>query len=46
MDGMILSVRLDNPNITKTTMTYLTRGLWWTPRYEVVVIDDSCNVIF
>ncbi|CAF0830798.1 unnamed protein product [Rotaria sordida] len=41
MDGMILSVRLDNPTITKTNMTYLTRGLWWTPRYEVSVIDDQ-----
>ncbi|CAF4715363.1 unnamed protein product, partial [Rotaria magnacalcarata] len=37
---MILSVRLDNESIETTNMTYLTRGLWWTPRYEVMVIDD------
>lgn len=41
MDGMILSVRLNDSTITKTTMTYLSRGLSWTPRYEVVVIDDQ-----
>ena len=41
MDGMILSVRLNDSTITKTNMTYLTRGLWWTPRYEVLVIDDQ-----
>ncbi|CAF2075585.1 unnamed protein product [Rotaria magnacalcarata] len=40
LDGMILSVRLDNESIETTNMTYLTRGLWWTPRYEVMVIDD------
>jgi hypothetical protein len=46
MDGMILSVRLNDPIITKTNMTYLTRGLWWTPRYEVIVIDDQSNILF
>jgi hypothetical protein len=45
MDGMILSVRLNDSTITKTNMTYLTRGLWWTPRYEVIVIDDQCKVL-
>lgn len=44
MDGMILSVRLDEATTTiKTNMTYLTRGLGWTPRYEVTVIDDLCK---
>jgi len=46
MDGMILSVRLNNSTTTKTTMTYLTRGLSWSPRYEVTVIDDQCNIFF
>ncbi|CAF1304467.1 unnamed protein product [Adineta ricciae] len=39
MNGMVLSVRLDNKTSTKTNMTYLSRGLWWTPRYEIVVDD-------
>ena len=43
IDGMILSVRLNDPTIRKTNMTYLSRGLWWTPRYEVIVIDDRSN---
>lgn len=47
MDGMILSVRLNDSIMTKTTMTYLSRGLSWTPRYEVMVIDDqSRNLSF
>lgn len=41
IDGMILSVRLDNTAIKKTNITYLTRGLWWTPRYDVIVINDQ-----
>jgi hypothetical protein len=45
MDGMILSVRLNNPTMTKINMTYLTRGLSWVPRYEVTVIDDQCNIL-
>ncbi len=45
MDGMILSVQLDNRTAKKTNMTYLTRGLWWTPRYEVIVSDDQCKVL-
>ncbi len=45
MDGRILSVQLNDPAITKTNMTYLSRGLWWTPRYEVIVIDDQSNII-
>ena len=44
MDGMILSVQLNNSMITKTNMTYLSRGLWWTPRYEVIVIDDQSKI--
>ena len=43
MNGMILSVRFNNPTIKKTNMRYLTHGLWWTPRYEVVVINDHCK---
>lgn len=43
MNGMILSVRLNDLSTTETNMTYLTRGLSWTPRYEVIVIDDQCN---
>jgi hypothetical protein len=46
MDGTILAVRLDDSITAKTSMTYLTRGLWWTPRYEVIVINDQCKVIF
>jgi hypothetical protein len=46
MDGMILSVQLNDRTITKTNMTYLTRGLSWTPRYEVIVIDDQCKILF
>jgi hypothetical protein len=45
MNGMILSVQLDNRTTKKTNMTYLTRGLWWTPRYEVIVSDDQCKVL-
>ncbi|CAF0818397.1 unnamed protein product [Rotaria sp. Silwood1] len=41
MDGMILSVQLYNSTIKKTNMTYITRGLLWTPRYEVSIIDDQ-----
>ncbi|CAF1097951.1 unnamed protein product [Adineta ricciae] len=43
MNGMVLSVRLDNKTSTKTNMTYLSRGLWWTPRYEIVVDDKHRN---
>jgi hypothetical protein len=46
MDGMILSVRINDSITTKTKMTYLTRGLWWTPRYEIIVINDQCKVLF
>ncbi|CAF0744589.1 unnamed protein product [Adineta steineri] len=45
MDGMILSVRLENETITKTNITYLTRGLSWTPRYEVIINDDQSAVL-
>ncbi|UJR28232.1 hypothetical protein I4U23_009482 [Adineta vaga] len=40
MNGMILSVRLDDRNVRATIMAYLSRGLWWTPRYEVIVTDN------
>lgn len=40
VDGMVLSVRFENRTVTRTNMTYLSRGLWWTPKYEVVVSDD------
>ena len=46
MDGMILSVRLNDPTVTKTNLTYLSRGLWWTPRYEVIVINDQGRISF
>lgn len=42
-DGMILSVQLNDPTVIQTNMTYLTRGLSWAPRYEVIVIDEQCN---
>lgn len=41
MDGMVLSVRLEDSTVKKANMTYLTRGLWWTPRYEVLVVNDQ-----
>jgi hypothetical protein len=43
INGMILSVRLDNTLISKTNMTYLTRGLWLAPRYAVNIINEQCN---
>ena len=43
MDGMVLSVQLENSAATKANMTYLTRGLSWTPRYEVLVVDDRSS---
>ena len=43
MDGMVLSVRLEDANTARATVTYLTRSLWWTPRYEVIVLDDECK---
>ncbi len=46
MDGMILSVQLNDPIITKTNITYLSRGLWWTPRYEMIIIDDQSKILF
>ncbi len=46
MDGMILSVQLNDPMITKTNITYLSRGLWWTPRYEMIIIDDQSKILF
>lgn len=45
MDGMVLSVRLEDSTVTKANMTYLTRGLWWTPRYEVLVVNDQSKSI-
>jgi len=46
MDGMILSVRLNDSTRTKINMTYLTRGLSWIPRYEVIIIDDQSNIFY
>ena len=45
MDGMVLSVRFEDTSTARAKMTYLTRSLWWTPRYEVIVIDDECKCV-
>ena len=44
-NGMILSVQLENRSTKKVNITYLTRGLWWAPRYEVNIINEQCNYI-
>ena len=41
MNGMILSVRLNDTTLSKTTMTYLTRSISWMPRYEVIITDEQ-----
>lgn len=43
LNGKTLSVRFSNPSITKMNMTYITRGLYWTPRYEVMIVNERCK---
>ncbi|CAF3365695.1 unnamed protein product [Rotaria sp. Silwood1] len=42
IDPYSLLVKHDSSRyLFKTNMTYITRGLLWTPRYEVSIIDDQ-----
>jgi hypothetical protein len=43
LSGKIVSAQLNDTTTTKSDFTYLTRGLSWTPRYDVIVIDDNCK---
>lgn len=43
MNGMILSVKLNDISLNKANFTYLTRGIWWAPRYEVNIINEQCK---
>lgn len=43
LNGMILAVRFENSSATRATFTYLTRGLFWTPRYDVVILNEHCK---
>lgn len=43
MNGMILSVKLEDTSINKANISYLTRGLRWAPRYEVNILSEQCK---
>ena len=45
LNGKIVSAQLNDTTTTKNDFTYLTRGLSWTPRYDVTVINESCKSI-
>ncbi len=43
LNGMTLSVRVKDTKAKKSNFTYLTRGLSWTTRYDVTVINENCK---
>jgi len=43
LNGKILSVRFKDTKAKMSNFTYLTRGLSWTPRYDVTVINETCK---
>ena len=45
LDGKIVSAQLKDAKANKSNFTYLTLGLSWTPRYDVIVINDGCKSI-
>lgn len=45
LNGKIIAAHLKNVKANKSNFTYLTRGLSWTPRYDVTVINKGCKSI-
>ncbi|CAF1416983.1 unnamed protein product, partial [Didymodactylos carnosus] len=41
LDGMILKISLNDTKVTKANLTYLTNGLSWQPRYDIVVENEQ-----